>query len=112
MGDALANVTFDSPAAFTQLNVAFAWLQANQTTQVRHGENAGKSLHHEFVARALHSAPMQMTDGIWRASVPTSAADKIASQAVAIWVVDVDGQPVQATGGWLQSASGNAADLP
>jgi len=54
VGDAIATVTFDSPKAFTQLNVDLAWLQANQTTQVRRGENAGKNLHHEFVARALH----------------------------------------------------------
>jgi hypothetical protein len=112
VGDALADVTFDSPTAFTQLNVDFAWLQANQTTQVRRGENAGKSLHHEFVARALHTAPMRMSDGIWRASVPMSAADRIRSHAVAIWVVDAAGQPVQATGGWLQSANGNAVNPP
>ncbi len=112
VGDALADVTFDSPTAFTQLSVEFAWLQANQTTQVRRGENAGKNLHHEFVARALHTAPMQMSDGIWRASVPTSAAHRGASHAVAIWVVDAAGQPVQATGGWLQSATGNVAVQP
>ncbi len=110
--EALTDVTFDSPTALTQLNVDFAWLQANQTTQVRRGENAGKTLHHEFVARALYTAPMQMRDGIWRASVPTSAADRIASHAVAIWVIDATGQPVQATGGWLQSTTGNAANLP
>ena len=79
---------------------------------MRRGENAGKNLHHEFVARALRTAPMQMSDGIWHASVPTSAADKIASHAVAIWVVDDAGRPVQATGGWLQSAAANAANVP
>jgi hypothetical protein len=110
VGDAIATVTFDSPKAFTQLNVDLAWLQANQITQVRRGENAGKSLHHEFVARTLHCAPMQMSNGIWRASVPTSAIDKRTAQAIAIWVVDGAGQPIQATGGWLQSTASETAD--
>jgi hypothetical protein len=112
VGDASTNVSFDSPKALTQLSVDLAWLQANQTTQVRHGENAGKSLHHEFVARALYSVPMQLRDGVWRASVPTLASDRSAAQAVAIWVVDGAGQPVQATGGWLRSNSDDAAHLP
>jgi hypothetical protein len=112
MGDAIASVTFDSPGTFAKLNVDLAWLQANQTTQVRRGENAGKSLHHEFVAHALHSAPMQLSNGIWRASVPASATDKSVAQAVAIWVVDGGGQPIQATGGWLPASAGDAANLP
>ena len=112
MGDAIASVTFDSPVTFSKLNVDLAWLQANQTTQVRRGENAGKNLHHEFVARTLHSAPMQMSKGIWRASFATSATDAVESQAIAVWVVDAAGQPVQATGGWLQSTTGNVADQP
>jgi hypothetical protein len=111
VGDPSANVSFDSPNAFTQLSVDLAWLQANQTTQVRHGENAGKSLHHEFVARALYSAPMQLSNGIWRASIPTLATERSTAQAVAIWVIDGAGQPVQATGGWLPG-SNDAAQLP
>jgi len=112
VGDAITNVTFDSPDTFTRLTVDLAWLQANQTTQVRRGENAGKSLHHEFVARSLHSAPLQMSNGIWRASVPASATDQIESQALAIWVVDEAGRPVQATGGWLPGVGRNSAELP
>ena len=110
LGDAIADVTFDSPGTFTQLNVDLAWLQAGQTTQVRRGENAGKSLHHEFVARAMRSTPMEMTGHVWRASVPASAADRNASQAIAVWVVDSAGQPVQATGGWLLNG-GRDADV-
>jgi hypothetical protein len=110
VGDASATVTFDSPERFTQLGVALAWLQANQITQVRRGENAGKSLRHEFVARVLHSAPMQPGNGIWRASIPTSATDKSAAQAVAVWIVDGAGQPIQATGGWLQAVATETAN--
>ncbi len=108
LGDAIATVTFDSPNAFAHLGVNLVWLHANQTTQVRRGENAGKNLHHEFVAHALRSTPMEMTGHIWRASVPASAADRNSSQAIAVWVVDSAGRPVQATGGWLQNASRDA----
>lgn len=104
--DSMASVTFGSREPLTQPNVALAWLESNQTTQVRRGENAGKSLHHEFVARALRSAPLQLTNGIWRASVPVTDADSAASQALAIWVTDSDGKPVQATGGWLRAPNG------
>lgn len=108
LGDEIAAVTFDSPNAFAHLGVDLVWLHANQTTQVRRGENAGKNLHHEFVAHAMRSTPMEMADHIWRASVPASAADRNASQAIAVWVVDGAGQPVQATGGWLPNGSRDA----
>lgn len=110
--NAIMGITFDSLETFNRLNVHLAWLQADQTTQVRRGENAGKSLHHEFVARALSSARMEMSGRIWRASVPASAADRGSSQAVAIWVVDDTGRPVQATGGWLQNVDRQAGGVP
>jgi hypothetical protein len=54
---------------------------------------------------------MQLSNGIWRASIPTLATERSTAQAVAIWVIDGAGQPVQATGGWLPG-SNDAAQLP
>jgi hypothetical protein len=104
IGDWMADVAFDSPEVLARPMANFAWLKADQSTQVPRGENAGMTLHHEFVVRKLQSAPMREIDGKWRASFPASEMDTANNQAVAVWVVGVDGQPVQATGGWLSAA--------
>ena len=99
---ATADVTFNSAQPLQEPTVVLAWLLSGQSTQVRHGENAGKTLHHEFVVHQLDSTKMRVVDGTWRASLPVASAHPENREAVAVWVVDAD-RVVQATGGWLSS---------
>ena len=95
-----ADVTFISAQRLQEPTVMLAWLLSGQSTQVRRGENAGKTLHHEFVVRQLDSMQMRAVDGTWRASFPMTSTHAEVREAVAVWVVDAD-RVVQATGGWL-----------
>ncbi len=97
-----ADVTFDSAQHLQEPTVVLAWLLSGQSTQVRHGENAGKTLHHEFVVHRLDSTKMRVVDGTWRASLPVASTHPENREGVAVWVVDAD-RVVQATGGWLSS---------
>ena len=101
MAGTTADITFASAHLIAPPKVVLAWLQANESTQVRRGENAGKTLRHEFVVTRLQAAQMQDRDGTWHAALATTAADTTTHQAAAVWVVDADEQPIQATGGWL-----------
>ncbi len=106
--ESLADVSFDSTNDLTRPRVAFAWLQVDQTTQVRRGENAGKTLRHAFVVRKLDWMQLsrsERADNTWHASFDVSKADLASHQAVAVWVVDANDEPIQATGGWLSGTS-------
>ncbi len=103
-----ADVSFDSTNDMTRPRVALAWLQSDQTTQVRRGENAGKTLHHAFVVRKLDWIELSRSaksGDTWRAAFDVSGSDRARNQAVAVWVVDANDQPIQATGGWLSRTS-------
>ena len=67
------------------------------------GENAGRTLRHEFVVRGLSRARMNSTDGLWTALValPADSAAAPRRSGAAIWVTDASGRPVQAAGGIL-----------
>lgn len=74
-------------------------LRSGQTTQVRAGENQGRVLTHDFVAGVVQKTPLVWADGSWTGQIkPQLNAD---SSALAFWVVDKQGNYIQATGGWL-----------
>jgi hypothetical protein len=77
-----------------------ALLGAGISSRVRAGENAGRTLRHDFVVLVLKSAPL--TAGAAELSLPRSADKSVARQALAVWVTRRgELAPVQATGGWL-----------
>ncbi len=87
------------PRALT-LNVAV--LGNNLESDVKHGENSGRKLRHDFVVLDLIKADMVNESKRWTGSIalPTQwSAEK--PGAVAAWVTE-NGIPIQATGGWLQ----------
>lgn len=80
-----------------------ALLGADVVSQIRRGENGGRTLSHQFVALSYLSIPMAAGgNGTLHgaAQMPAPATpDKPA--ALAAWVVSDDGAFIQATGGWL-----------
>ena len=77
-----------------------AWLGFDLSSHVGAGENAGRSLRHDFVVLHHAAAPL-VRDGneLWKAELGSSSGDNAAG-AIACWI-ETDGIPIQATGGWL-----------
>lgn len=88
------------------LEVSVALLGGGISTDVRKGENAGRTLRHEFVALSFMNARLSRGEtGAWSATVTLPARDdvKASRQAIAAWVSLRDQPaPLQAVGGWLQ----------
>jgi hypothetical protein len=78
-----------------------AWLGFGLLSDVRRGENAGKSLHHDFVV-LQHAEAKLSRDGEenWAARlVPPPFSEK--AGALAVWI-EAGEIPLQAAGGWLK----------
>ena len=93
----VCRVTF-APVGDFEVHVAL--LGGGIFSEVRAGENGGRTLRHEFVVLALKSA--RFTDGGVEVNLPKSTDKAVARQALAVWVTR-RGElvPLQATGGWL-----------
>jgi len=102
--DTSVDVAFVSSVRIEAPTINLALLTSDQSTEVLHGENAGKTLHHDFVVRALKVTRLQGVNATWQTTITLPAADLASSRAVALWVADADGLPVQAAGGWLPNA--------
>ena len=72
--------------------------------EVSRGENAGKTLHHDFIALALAQAPLEFdSKGVisTHLSIPKEVAKKM--DAVAAWVsTGSNPAPIQSVGGWTK----------
>jgi len=108
-GRARVAVAF-SPAAGGGPFEAFAVrLGFDIVSTVTAGENSGRTLRHEFVARGLSRAAMTKgPKGSWSATLPLPGAFGAAARAegLAVWVAGPDGKPVQAAGDYLPLVSG------
>lgn len=88
-------------------HVELAWLQSGQRSDVSRGENRGRRLSHDFVVAqhirtALHSVPPAAgLQGRVSARIAGSCDQDSKPQAVAVWVTDAQGNPIQAVGGDL-----------
>lgn len=86
------------------LIVEVAPLAHGVRTDVRRGENAGRQLHHEFVALDLISGSLQpVARGVYTAqlTLPTTTAAPVAS--IVAWVRPIENLiPIQAAGGWIR----------
>lgn len=78
--------------------VTVALLGGGITSPVRRGENAGRTLRHEFVALGLASAPL--VNGAAELMLPPVDPAGVGRRALAVWVSRA-GAPLQAAGGWL-----------
>jgi hypothetical protein len=92
-------VTFDSPEA-ERCEVHAAILGGGIVSGVAAGENEGRTLHHDFVALTLRSAPLHA--GAAELSLPLPKVAGVNRHALAVWVTRRgEIAPLQATGGWL-----------
>jgi hypothetical protein len=84
------------------LNVAL--LGNNLESDVKHGENSGRKLRHDFVVLQLGKSDMTHQGNLWTGTVLLSSnigTDK--ATALAVWVnAGETAPPIQATGGWLK----------
>ncbi|HVZ66037.1 MAG TPA: DUF1223 domain-containing protein [Lacunisphaera sp.] len=95
--DGACRVAFDRAG---DLVAHVALLGAGIVSSVRSGENAGRTLRHDFVALVVVSAPL--VAGKAGVALPIPADKTIARHAIAAWVTRRgDLKPLQATGGWL-----------
>jgi hypothetical protein len=105
-GEVMARYVSDMK--FEEGTAHVAWLGIGLVSDVRRGENAGRTLHHDFVVLEHAGAKLSRDpEGGWRARLDTPhLTDK--AGALAVWV-EVKGIPVQAAGGWLVARSGQSA---
>ncbi len=82
-----------------------AWLGFDQRSEVRRGENRGKTLRHDFVVLHLQEVPLAAAGDALRGEF--SAPGQLPAShryAVAAWVARAGSlQPLQSIGGWLDT---------
>lgn len=83
-------------------------LGADERVQVKHGENAGQVLDHDFVVLNYQKQSASIEDGVvkWELTLPSldslSSTSQNGRKAIALWVTSSQAmQPLQATGAWL-----------
>ncbi len=86
------------PAVGAVFEVHAVILGGGITSQVTAGENRGETLHHEFIALAMKSAPLGRD-----VALPVPKVAGVTRHALAVWVTRPgELTPLQATGGWLE----------
>jgi len=77
----------------------YAPLLCGIVSEVKAGENAGRKLTHEFVAREVVAVELVEKGGVWIGR----GENRDFGEALAVWV-KMEGQlePLQATGGWMK----------
>jgi hypothetical protein len=96
--------SFTAPAGSGPYDVYGSRLGFGISSHVANGENAGRTLHHDFVSGGVVRAVMKEHDGKWTGdfALPDAPGVTTTQTGLAVWVVGRDGRPVQATGGILQ----------
>jgi hypothetical protein len=89
-----------APSTHGEYTVQAAILGGGIVSAVRAGENEGRTLHHDFIALALKTAPLR--NGRAELTLRVPAVADVPHHALAVWVTRTgELTPVQATGGWL-----------
>ena len=88
---------------FKQLVATIALLGAGHVSIVSRGENADRTLEHDFAVLNEHSITLARSEGKFTASIDLPRHQD--AKAVAIWISSgANLRPIQATGGWLNGA--------
>jgi len=90
-------------------DVYLAYLGFGINTNVRAGENNGRSLRHDFVVLSLdHQKLVSSQQEFHLPSPAVETASRPSRTALAAWITSAgDIRPLQATGGWLPLSSGD-----
>ena len=95
-----AQVVASSPGAHEPLMLNIVLLGFDIRTQVDSGENANRTLHHDFTALAWDAH--LSTNGQWSVALPAPNGSTAKRFGVALWINRPgDLSPLQAIGGWL-----------
>ncbi|MBC8039041.1 MAG: DUF1223 domain-containing protein, partial [Opitutaceae bacterium] len=94
-----------TPSAQKNYTATVAILGGDVRITVKSGENAGRSLSHDFIALHLAAIPLTaQADGTFTGafSAPPTTLPATPRRALAAWISTPNNQtPLQATGGWL-----------
>ena len=80
-------------------SVELVFLRSDRTTDVKHGENRGRKLQHDFIAGVPSKIDLAADGGVWVGNLSKRPDED--AVAVALWVTNHEGRYLQATGGWL-----------
>jgi hypothetical protein len=93
-------ITFSKNSSVKELEAHLVPLAMDVSSEVRAGENRGRTLAHSFVALDLISRKLSDKDGELTVELPF---DYAAAKAVAVWVtLGGSVRPIQAAGGYLR----------
>jgi hypothetical protein len=101
-GDRVA-VRFSAPVGSGPYDVYAARLGFGISSRVANGENAGRTLRHDFVVGGLTRASLKEASGAWTGelALPAAPGVRVEKTGLAVWAVAQDGRPVQAVGGMI-----------
>ena len=90
-------MSFDGPGDY---EVHVALLAGGIVSDVKAGENEGRTLKHEFVTFAFKTTLLK--NGAAELQLPTAVPRGVTRHALAVWITKRgELTPIQATGGWL-----------
>ncbi len=102
--DGAISLTYETERSLKSLNGHVALLGFGLRTAVRRGENAGRELAHEFVVLDWQQTTLSRNDGVFTASLRRPGTEVDAERfALAAWVSQGQGPPLQAVGGWMEA---------
>ncbi len=90
--------------ASRKYRVHVALLGHGLSTKVKYGENAGETLHHEFVVLKTDQKQLQRNNDVYQAdlALPKNTQSGASQRSVVFWVsVEGSQKPIQAVGGYL-----------
>lgn len=91
---------FEPTIKLASPNLNIAILAFNRSSEIRSGENAGKQLHHDFVA--ISHDHYVAVDNRWVITDQALIEKLGKGEAVVFWITEGDNPtPLQITGGWL-----------
>ena len=104
INDADLTIQFDSELPHGGLQASVALLGFGIETRVKAGENAGRTLNHDFVVLSIDLAPLKRDGDVFKATLaPPSRTVEAERYAIVAWVNDEGSQvPIQAAGGWWE----------
>jgi hypothetical protein len=78
-------------------------LAGHIASKVKAGENAGRTLYHDFVAKEwIHTRLSDAGEGVWAGTLTLQNPSSSDGAALAVWITRAgELAPVQATGGWV-----------
>jgi len=92
------------------LTLNVAWLGFDLISNVKRGENGGRTLTHDFVVLDFQSTPLttKADSGFQSGPLKMASSTSDAPGAVVAWVSKDDGAVLQVAGGWISSSESGA----